>query len=84
SGIVGLVFYILSFSYFTGLNLVNILFAAIILLCLSLFSGYAFGPFAILTLLLSRSFILLVINHDKARINRCTHFNTWFENKTGS
>lgn len=84
SGIVGLVFYILSFSYFTGLNLVNILFAAIILLCLSLFSGYAFGPFAILTLLLSRAFILLVINHDKARINRCTYFNTWYENKTGS
>ncbi|WP_149014048.1 hypothetical protein [Escherichia albertii] len=69
SGLVGLFFYILSFIYFTGLNLVNILFTIMILLCLSLFSGYAFGPFAILTLLLSRAFILLVINHDKAHIN---------------
>lgn len=65
SGVIGLVCYFFAYCYFTGLNLMKIFFSAIMILILSLFSGYAFGPFALITLLLTRIYILMVTDYDK-------------------
>lgn len=63
NGLTGLICYFFAFSYFTGLNFTNIFLSGVMLFVLSLFSGYAFGPFAVITLLLTRLYILTVIEN---------------------
>lgn len=63
TGIVGLFCYLFAYSFNFGLNSTKVLFGVLMLVVLSLFSGYAFGSYAIITLLLTRIFILTVTNY---------------------
>ncbi|MDI3361452.1 hypothetical protein QQF21_10555 [Lelliottia sp. V89_10] len=69
NGLVGLVCYFFAYSYFTGLDSIKVFLSGMMLLVLSLFSGYAFGPFAIITLLLTRIYILTVIENGARKIH---------------
>lgn len=62
NGLVGLICYFFACTHYAGLNFNKVFVSIMMLVILSLFSGYAFGPFAVLTLLLTRIYILLVIN----------------------
>ncbi|KNC94551.1 hypothetical protein GM31_13730 [Trabulsiella odontotermitis] len=66
NGLVGLICYFFACTHYAGFNLNKVFISIMMLVILSLFSGYAFGSFAVLTLLLTRIYILLVINDDNS------------------
>lgn len=69
NGLIGMICYFFAYSYFTGLNFIKVFLSGMMLLVLSLFSGYAFGPFAVITLLLTRIYILTVMENGARKIH---------------
>ncbi|WP_151994388.1 hypothetical protein [Buttiauxella massiliensis] len=61
TGLMGFILYIIVFISFLKITLKNIFLSLSFLFVLSLFSGYAFGPLAIMTLLLTRLTILSIL-----------------------